>query len=111
MFGSALDSERTFDRMTDMGRTRVRRRRIALLATLVLGAVGWTVPAAALGGTGPDEARPIGRYVVRTGDTLWSIAERLAPGEDPRPLVDALQGANGVDAGSLVPGQTLVVPS
>lgn len=49
-------------------------------------------------------------YVVRDGDTLWSIAQRLAPGEDPRPLVDAMSSANAVDAGALVPGQTLVVP-
>jgi LysM repeat protein len=50
-------------------------------------------------------------YVVREGDTLWSIAQRVAPGEDPRPLVDAITVANGVDAGAIVPGQTLLVPS
>lgn len=49
-------------------------------------------------------------YVVRPGDTLWSIAERLVPGEDPRPLVDALARANAVSPGTLVPGQVLVVP-
>lgn len=49
-------------------------------------------------------------YVVRQGDTLWSIAERVAPGQDPRPVVDALAAANGVDPGALVPGQALVVP-
>jgi LysM repeat protein len=50
-------------------------------------------------------------YVVREGDTLWSIAQRVAPDEDPRPLVDAITAANGVDAGAIVPGQTLLVPS
>lgn len=49
-------------------------------------------------------------YVVRYGDTLWSIARQVAPGGDPRPVVDAIVGANGVDAGALVPGQTLVIP-
>ncbi len=49
-------------------------------------------------------------YVVRPGDTLWSVAEQLAPGEDPRPLVDALARANAVPPGALVPGQVLVVP-
>lgn len=29
-------------------------------------------------------------HVVAPGDTLWSIASRLDPGGDPRPLVDAL---------------------
>ena len=33
-------------------------------------------------------------YVVRQGDTLWSIAHRLAKGEDPRPLVDAISAAS-----------------
>ena len=50
------------------------------------------------------------RYVVRPGDTLWSIASRGTPGADPRPLVDAIEAANHLDPGSLVPGQTLLVP-
>jgi len=49
--------------------------------------------------------------VVRPGDTLWSIARRVAPGQDPRGVVDAIADANGVEAGSLVPGQTLVLPA
>ena len=48
--------------------------------------------------------------MVREGDTLWTIARRLAPGSDPRPIVDVLSAANGLDAGRIVPGQTLVVP-
>lgn len=50
-------------------------------------------------------------YVVRQGDTLWGIATRLAPDADPRPLIDGIEEANGVDAGSLVPGQQLVIPA
>ena len=45
------------------------------------------------------------------GDTLWTIARKLAPESDPRPVVDLIVGQNGVDAGRLVPGQTLVVPA
>jgi Tfp pilus assembly protein FimV len=51
--------------------------------------------------------------VVRSGDTLWSIARRVSPSEDPRPIVDAIAGANPVNPvapGALVPGQTLVIP-
>jgi Tfp pilus assembly protein FimV len=51
------------------------------------------------------------RYVVRQGDTVWSIAERLAPGEDPRPLVDAISAANHIDPGVLLPGRTLLIPA
>lgn len=48
------------------------------------------------------------QYVVEQGDSLWSIAEELAPGEDPRPVVDALAEARG-DA-PLIPGETIVWP-
>ena len=95
-----------------MTRTRVRRRRLAL--TLVAASIGasWALPAVkALG----ESSRPVrvsgSSYVVRRGDTLWSIAVRLSPGEDPRPLVDALVIVNDLDPGMLVPGQSLVVPS
>lgn len=82
---------------------------MTLAAATVLGA--WAGPAAdALSG---DRIEPVARtsYVVRDGDTLWSIASKLAPGEDLRPVVDAIAAANGVDAGALVPGQALVIPA
>jgi hypothetical protein len=34
-------------------------------------------------------------HVVKPGDTFWSIAEKLEPGRDPRPVVDALVRAHG----------------
>ena len=72
----------------------------------------WAVPAVRALGAG-SEPVPVSsaRYLVRQGDTLWSIAERVAPGEDPRPVVDALASANDLDPGTLFPGQLLVVPS
>jgi nucleoid-associated protein YgaU len=113
MFESSLDSERVFGHDEAVGRTDVRRRgrtRLAVILTVSLAGAAWAGPAVrALGGGA--EQRPVTRsiYVVQAGDTLWSIAERLSPGEDPRPVVDALAEANGVRAGHLLPGQTLVV--
>ncbi len=48
------------------------------------------------------------RYVVRPGDTLWSIAEALDPSGDPRPVVDDIEGQ--LHGSSLQPGETLVLP-
>jgi nucleoid-associated protein YgaU len=74
-------------------------------------AAAWAGPlSSGAGGSAVDPAAARS-YVVRGGDTLWAIAVRLVPGHDPRPVVDAISEANGVDAGALVPGQTLVIPS
>jgi hypothetical protein len=43
--------------------------------------------------------------VVRPGDSLWSVAQRLVPGDDPRPVVDALAEARHDTV--LTPGETI----
>jgi nucleoid-associated protein YgaU len=88
-----------------------RRRRlvagaVALAVLVMVGKAG-----AALGGSplAVPERRPAAtRHVVQPGDTLWSIAERLEPGRDPRPIVDELAAAHGDD--QLVPGEVIVRP-
>ena len=47
-------------------------------------------------------------YLVRPGDTLWSIAARLAKGSDPRPVMDRLASHVGP---TLQVGQRIVLPS
>ena len=49
------------------------------------------------------------RVVVQPGDSLWSIAQRAAPGHDPRPVVDQLAARLG--AATLVPGEVVSVPA
>ena len=49
-------------------------------------------------------------YVVRAGDTVWSIADDAAGGADPRAVVNAIAVRNGIDVGTVVPGQALVIP-
>jgi Tfp pilus assembly protein FimV len=82
--------------------TRYRRRRLAALvvSTLVVAslvaAVGYLTSFAGPGGAPASvDARPGEAYLVQPGDTLWSIAASLAPGDDPRPIVDRLREANG----------------
>lgn len=112
MFDSMLDSEQAFDRLRAMARTRVRRRRAVIFVSVGLIGAAWTGPiGTALSGR-PD-ARPVSRgsYVVRPGDSVWDIAERISPGSDPRPLVDAIVETNDLDPSALMPGQTIVIPS
>ena len=89
--------------------TRIRRRRLValLIAVALVGALA-TAGRALLGAAATIEpsspqpvdapARPptVGQtYVVKPGDTLWSIAAAIAPDSDPRPVVDALREQNG----------------
>ena len=90
-----------------------RRRRLAVMAAaaivsvilgLRLGSALGSVPASA-----PERPPVPSAYVVRPGDTLWSIASQLQPDGDVRNLVADLIKANGGD--SIVSGQTLMVPT
>ena len=69
-------------------------------------------PVPALDGTAGSAAtaarRAASGYVVQPGDTLWSIARRLQPEGDVRPLVDQLVDLNG--GTDLAVGQRLPIP-
>ena len=91
-------------------RTRVRRRRraVALVAgSALVWALGGPVAEAFGLGDGPIASRI---HVVRAGETLWSIATGYESGHDPREVVAAIQAANALDPGALVPGQRIVLP-
>jgi nucleoid-associated protein YgaU len=115
MFGSTLDTEQAFGHRGGMHRTYVRRRRVTLaLVALGLAAVlSGPVARAVAPPNATDAMAPVARrtYVVRQGDTLWSIASRASRGSDPRPLVDAIEAENGIGAADLVPGMTLSIPA
>jgi len=95
----------------------VRRRR-ALLGAVVAALL--TLLALPWGGTGGRSLATSGAalvgdrivhhadYVVQPGDSLWSIAGRLDPGRDLRPVVARLATEAGGD--TVVPGQHLVLP-
>jgi hypothetical protein len=70
---------------------------MVLVAVTVLGCLG-LLRLTEGSAVGTDHApQPISEavYVVQPGDTYWSIAERLAPAKDPRPIVDELQRRHG----------------
>ena len=83
------------------------RARVLAIALVVAGSLV-VVPGLARG-DGPDRPEQRLTYVVEPGDTLWSIARRVAPGRDPRPVVDGLIRANDLWAG-LQTGQELSIP-
>lgn len=57
---------------------------------------------------GAEALKAHSTYVVQPGDTLWSIASRLDPDGDPRPLVARL--SSQLHGETLVPGEALYLP-
>ena len=90
--------------------TRRARRLAVVLGMAAAVALGsWLGPLVDGGGS---ELRLAGEssVVVRSGDTLWSIASSVAEGADVRTVVDRIQELNGLEGAEIQPGQTLLLP-
>ncbi|HEX8092473.1 LysM peptidoglycan-binding domain-containing protein [Jatrophihabitans sp.] len=91
---------------------RLTRRGVIAIALGVALAGGLLLLTAHLsaGSPAPRPAVAPGAVVtVQPGDTLWSIAGQVAPGRDPRRVVEQIRRSNHLDTVSLTPGQTLKV--
>ncbi|MDR5701010.1 LysM peptidoglycan-binding domain-containing protein [Agromyces aerolatus] len=105
-FGAA---PRTRLRLTRRGRavlTTLAALPIAVFASVsVLGAG----VAAADGGDTP--VAPLEVVTVGHGDTLWELAESIAPEEDPREVIADIVRLNGLGDAVVQPGQKLALPA
>jgi LysM repeat protein len=77
--------------------------RIAILV-LVAMFLGWSVLTRTVDGAGPAQV-----YVVKPGDTLWSIVSARYAG-DPRAGVWKLERRNHLAGTTISPGQKLTLP-
>lgn len=115
------------NRVSPTSRATYRRRRLAVATSTLAGLVLVAATAGvALGGSplAAPERRPasvstfdaatvdagadVATVVVHPGDTLWTIVTRLAPADDPRPLVDELSEAR--DGAPLQVGERIRLP-
>lgn len=105
-------------RRTFLVRRVVAAVALAIVALFVLrvGAAVLTAFTAGSGAAGAtiDASSP---YVVQPGDTLWAVAEGVAPSSDPRQVVEQIVEMNRADGAlssadaPLRVGQTLLLPS
>ncbi|GAC1445065.1 MAG: hypothetical protein NVSMB55_23950 [Mycobacteriales bacterium] len=95
-------------------RTRITRRGrlllVALGALLLLAAisVGRTGSQAA---TYVENGPTVQQTTVQPGETLWSVAQRIAPRNDPRDVIAQIQRINHLSTSSVQVGQQLLLPS
>jgi hypothetical protein len=93
----------------------VRRRR-TLLAVMGLLLIALALPLSGTGGSSHTTgSAPVetsvngtGVYTVKPGDTLWTIAARMEPSGDPRPIVAELAKEIGSD--TVTPGEQITLP-
>lgn len=86
--------------------SRVLHLAAAVVVTLaVVGGLGW------LGQT-PSDGVPAETALIRVGagETMWDVAQRVAPKSDQRAVVERIQQLNGMADSAIQPGQELQVP-
>ena len=90
-----------------------RGRAVLLLLAVVLAFALLSIgQAAAQAISGDDGGSPSqGTWVVQPGETLWSIAEDVAPGVDPRETVARLVSMNDLPDSSVSVGEELLIPA
>ena len=99
-------------RLTRRGRRVVGGLAIAA-AALAAFLVSLTLSSGALASSHGSAGSPyqgMRQVVVRSGQSLWSIAARAEPGADPRLVIPQIVSANSLAGEAIYPGEQLWVP-
>ncbi|MCW2678828.1 MAG: peptidoglycan-binding protein [Frankiales bacterium] len=85
---------------------------VLLLAGLLLAAfsVGQRDTQAASVSAGSGAAAPVAT-TVQPGESLWSLAQRIAPENDPREVIAQIRRLNDLETAELQVGQHLLLPT
>jgi len=97
-------------RLTPRGRFITRLAVIASLSILLLSGFA-AVTGASAGSTDTAIPTPYVKVSVKPGDTLWSIAESIAPHGDRRALVADIVEINRLATPELQAGQKIYIPT
>ncbi len=106
-------------RIVPSGAPRLRITRRGRTAVTLLVAVPLAIAAAALGlgavgaaaETSTGSASSFQYVTVDPGESLWQLAESVAPNADPRDVIADIQNLNNLSSGELQPGQRIAIPT
>jgi hypothetical protein len=96
-------------------RLRITRRGRAVLATVIALPLVLGTGAAMLNGGGAvatdtSSSAEFTYVEVEAGQSLWSLAETVAPQADPREVIAAIVRLNGLPSADVQPGERLAIP-
>jgi hypothetical protein len=97
-------------------RLRITRRGRAVLTVLVavplaIAAIVGGIGAVSADGTSSSGSTHYSYVTVHSGESLWQLAQQVAPNADPRDVVAEISNLNGLDSGVIQPGQRLAIPA
>lgn len=78
---------------------------VAVVTLVLIGGLGWLGQMA-----GPGLPAETSVVRVGAGETVWDVAQRVAPKSDPRAVVEQIRNLNGLVGSAVEPGQQLEVP-
>lgn len=77
---------------------------LAVLGAVMLNGGG----AAATGSAGDVHFQHV---TIASGETLWQVAEQVAPKSDPRDVIDAIVRLNDLSSTDVMAGQSIAIPT
>lgn len=77
---------------------------LAVVAALMLNGGG----ASATGSAGDTHFEHV---TVASGETLWQVAEQVAPNSDPRDVIDDIVSLNNLSTTDVMAGQSIAIPT
>jgi Tfp pilus assembly protein FimV len=97
-------------------RLRLTRRGRVVFTTLaalplVVGALVFSLNGGTAWGSLEGSNASFEYVTVESGQSLWQVAELLAPTADPRDVIDALMQLNGLVSADVYAGQELAIPA
>ena len=97
-------------------RLRLTRRGRAAMTTLVsipliVGALVFAINGGGALASGPQAHVAFASVTVQSGQSLWSIAEKVAPSADPRDVIADIVSLNQLHSAVVTPGQRIAIPS
>lgn len=103
---------------TPTGKTRLRitprgRAVVTFLvaAPIVAGAFIFALNGGGAVATSAGSSEPLQSVTVLSGQSLWELAEELAPNSDPREFIADLVKLNTLTSADVRPGQSLDIPA
>lgn len=105
--GSSSSPEEAKRLAPDTPNYALRRLAVALALIALLASVSSGISTLF---SSPAKAANSVEYVVKPGDTLWSIAQELGPNSDPRRTVEAIRTLNNIGP-EITPGQQIILPA